>query len=153
MAGLNHDFFLLSRTEHPVTDYSRFINDPRAVVLHDDLIDYLYDTLHWIPSFNPARGEPTTGLCRCGVTVIQTEGASQAAQVFSSWADLFSVGPKSLRLTGGWTWIEGQPDTEGEYARLVFDGPETIGSLRRLAAYARQVAESDGDLYILHIGI
>ncbi len=153
MAGLNHDFFLLSKTEHPFNSYMRFINDPRAIQLHDDLVGYMYDTLVWIPSFNPAKSEPSTGLCRWGPTVIDTVGASQAVQIFSSWADLFSVGPGWLRLSGEWSWIEGQPDSGGEYERLEFDRQETVGTLRRLAEYARRVAAGDGDLYILHLGV
>jgi hypothetical protein len=38
MAGPYHEFFLLSRSEHPFTSYMRFINDPRAILLHDDLV-------------------------------------------------------------------------------------------------------------------
>ena len=91
MPGLNHDFFLLSRAEHPFTDYTRFINDPSAVLLHDDLVSYMVDTLEWIPSFNPTRGEPWNGLCRWGPTVIHTAGATQAARIFSAWANLFGV--------------------------------------------------------------
>ena len=62
MAGLFHDFLLLSLTEHPFTDYSSFINDPGAVQLHDDLIGYFIDALNWIPSYNPGMKEPTVGL-------------------------------------------------------------------------------------------
>jgi hypothetical protein len=153
MAGLNHDFFLLSKTEYPFASYMRFINDPRAVQLHDDLVGYMYDTLEWIPSFNAAKGEPSTGLCRWGPTVIRTDGAFQAVQIFFSWADLFSVSPKLLRLTGGWSWTEGQPDSGGKDERLEFDRQETVGTLRRLAVHAKRAAAVDSDFYILHLGI
>ena len=153
MAGPNHDFLLLSRSEHPFNSYDRFINDPRAIKLHDDLVGYLFDTLMWIPSFNPARGEASTGLCRWGPTDIHTDGASQAVLIFASWADLFSVGPELLRLTGGWSWTDGQAESGGEYERLEFDREETVAALRRLAADARRVAAGGDDLYILHLGL
>ncbi|MGP0062829.1 MAG: hypothetical protein ACLQGP_04400 [Isosphaeraceae bacterium] len=153
MAGPNHNFFLLSQTEHPFTGYMRFINDPRAIQLHDDLVGYMYDSLVWIPSFNPAKGEPSDGLCRWGPTIIHTDGASRAAKIFSSWADIFSTGPELLHLTGEWSWTEVQPQSSGEYERLEFDRQEIVGALRRLAAHGERVAAGDGDLYILHLGI
>lgn len=153
MAGPNHDFFVLSQIEHPFTSYMHFINDPAAIQLHDNLVGYMYDTLDWIPTINPAKGEPSTGLCRWGPTIIHTNGASKAFQVFSSWASLFSAGPRQLRLTGEWSSAVGRSEHECKYEPLEFGRKESVGAIRRLAAAAERVAASDGDLYILHLGI
>ncbi len=153
MSGLNHDFMLISRTEHAFSDYSKFINDARAVRLHDDLIRYIADALLWIPTYNPAKNEPHFGLCFYGPTVIHTEGALSAARVFSSWADLFAAGPERLILTGGWTWIEGDPMDQGKYEALKVDRDDFVLKLRQIAAYAQKIIESEGEYYILHYGI
>jgi hypothetical protein len=153
VAGPFHDFLLLSLAEHPFTSYGKFVNDPRAVRLHDDLISYFWDTLAWLPSYNPARRDPTTGLCRWGPTIISTDGAAAACRIFAAWADLLNAGPSVLHLTGDWTYIAGQPPNEGEYERLEFDREETVARLRLLAHYADEVAASGHDLYILHLGV
>jgi len=153
VAGLFRDFLLLSLAEHPITSYGKFVNDPRAVRLHDDLLGYLWDSLVWLPSYNPAKREPTTGLCRWGPTLIRAEGAVTARRVFTAWADLFDAGPPVLRLTGDWTSVEGEPPHGGGSERLEFDREETIDRLRLLAGSADQVAGSRHDLDILHLGV
>jgi hypothetical protein len=113
----------------------------------------MFDTLEWIPRFNPAKGERSTGLCRWGPTIILAEGASQAAQVFASWADLFEAGPVELRLTAERRWTEGDGESRGEFERLAFDREQTVGALRHLASYAKPIAAGGVDLYMLHLGI
>lgn len=153
VAGLFHDFLLLSLTEHPFTGYSKLINDPCAVQLHDDLIGYLIDSLNWIPSYNPAKQEPTAGLCRWGPTIIHIEGAVTARRIFTAWADLLSAGPPMLHLTGAWSYLGAEPSSEGAYEWLEFDRGEVVERLRLLAHYADKVAVSGHDLYILHLGV
>src|SRR3712207_6567195 len=102
MAGLNHEFLLVSRKEHEYSEYMNFINDPSAIEIHDDLLGYIADTLKWIPTYNPAKSEKCAGLCWYGPTVIQSEGARIAAQIFRAWAELLSCGPRELQLTGSW---------------------------------------------------
>ena len=93
------------------------------------------------------------GLCRSGPTIIPIDGATTARRVFTAWADLFDAGPRTLRLTGVWTWTEGEPCNEGEFMRLEFERNETVDRLRILARYADEVASLGHDLYILHLGI
>jgi hypothetical protein len=109
--------------------------------------------LTWLPSYNPAKEESTTGLCRWGPTIISTDGATTARRIFAAWADLLGAGPPVLRLTGRWTYIEGGPSSEGRYERLEFDREESVARLRLLAHFAEEVARSGHDLYILHLGI
>ena len=153
MAGLYHDFLLLSRSEHLFSDYMRFINDPRAVHLHDDLVGYMLDTLAWVSAHNPSTDQACQGLCRHGPTVIDAGGAPAAARIFAAWADLLGSGPAVLRLTGEWSWRGEGPSPQDGYEQVEFERDEVVGALRRLAAYAQQVAGSSGDLYILHSGI
>ena len=46
------------------------------------------------------------GLNRWGSTVVDASGAIIAAEVFSSYARLFAVGPEELRLTGSFSWAD-----------------------------------------------
>jgi hypothetical protein len=75
MAGLNHAFFLVRRSEFSPADHARFIALPGDVELHDDLLRYLGDTLRWLPAYNPARDEECAGLCMYGNTIYSTRGS------------------------------------------------------------------------------
>ena len=180
MKGPFHDFLLVDRREHDYGDYMELIRDPKAIRLGEDFIWYMNDALKWIPTINPAmHNEEMFGLCHWGVTAILPDGAKIAERIFNAWADLFAVGPAMLTLTGGWTvppeWYgfpeeanyyhlalslpypwevdvaQGLP--EGECAELVLNRDECVGLLRKLVSWCREVAQSDGEKYILHQGI
>lgn len=60
---LNHEFYLISKTT-VIKDFwihRESSNDViESVVIHDDVIQYIMDSLEWIPSQNPAmRGNPS----------------------------------------------------------------------------------------------
>src|SRR5262245_36825972 len=121
MGGLMHDFHLLERSEFEYWDYREFYNHPDAVQIHDDLLRYIGDSLKWIPCHFPeTRGKllECSGLNLIGFTIIKEEGASLAQRVFGLWAELFKHGPEVLQLTGGWTWIDGQPMETGEFLTI-----------------------------------
>jgi hypothetical protein len=155
MSGLNHAFWLVRTADHPPAQYRHFVRLPGEVEIHDDLLRYMGDTLHWIPAHNPARrGEPCLGLCMWGVTSIHPDGARAAGKVFSSWATLFALGPKELDLTGSYAWIVGDDPRAGAYERLVVDrGDVGCSRLNRLAGLCEQVSSGGEDLYLLHCGI
>ncbi len=153
MSGPYHDFLLLSTAEHSFSEYMNFINDPRAIRIEDDLLRYLADTLEWIPTYNPAKDEAHRGLCFWGPTVIHTEGAPAAAAIFDGWAGLLACGPPKLALTGGWTWCDGDAPSEGNYDRLEVDRDEFVAKLRQLAGYARRIVETEGEFFVLHLGV
>lgn len=160
--GLQHDFLLLDLDSDGEWELGRFHHDPRAVHLHDDLVRYMADTLEWIPTFNPARREAHRGLCMWGPTLIMVEGAAVAERVFGLWADLFSVGPPVLSLTGSYSWVEPDdaPPTgervtqlQGGYDRLEFGRDDVVGVLRQLVAWCSLVRLGGGRLYLSHFGV
>jgi hypothetical protein len=160
--SLNHDFLLLDRETDGEWVLTRFINDPRAIHLHDDLVRYMGDTLAWVPAYNPARQEPHRGLCMWGPTLIDATGAGVAEHVFRAWGELFAAGPPILTLTGNFSWAaEGErppgagraTQPEGGYDCLEFDRDEVVRTLRLLAHYAERVRSSGGRLYLLHQGV
>ena len=144
MAGLNHDFLLLSTRECQYTDYMKWINNDRAILIHDDIMNYMYDTLKWITCYYPARKMMKhKGLNFYGPTVIKKDGAVEAQKVFATWATLFSAGPKRIKLTG-----EG-----ADHSGIRINRDEVVKNLRTLARYSKSVANSDGSLFLLHLGI
>jgi len=76
---LDHDFWLVREGERTYADYSDLLGRRDAPVhLHDEfLIGYLWDTLSWIPTLNPRKGDasiPMQGLNRWGETIINHRG-------------------------------------------------------------------------------
>ena len=130
MTGLNHDFLLLSAREHRYIDYLKWINNPNAIQIHDDVMQYMEDSLNWIRCYNPAQKMTThLGLNFYGPTVIKSDGAVDAEAVFNTWARLLSTGPISYKLTG------------------------LVASLITVAKYSKSVANSNDELFILHLGM
>lgn len=130
MAGLNHDFLLLSACEHRYTDYMKWINHPNAIQIHDDVMHYMEDSLNWITCYNPAKKMTRhRGLNFYGPTVVKSDGAADAEAVFNTWATLLSTGPMSYKLTG------------------------LVACLTTVAKYSNSVANSNDELFILHLGI
>ena len=154
MAGLNHDFLLLSTREHPYTDYMKWINHPKAIQIHDDVMCYMQDTLNWITCYNPAQKMMKhKGMNFYGPTVIKKDGAEDSEKLFTTWATLFSIGPKRIKLTGAYGWTEGEGKETGGYDEIRIYRDEVVDKLRTLAKYSKSVANSDGALFLLHLGI
>lgn len=154
MAGLNHDFLLLSSQEYSSSNLSQWINSPKAILIHDDVIRYIQDTLNWITCYNPGRKMTKhKGLNLYGPTIIKSDGAPRAEKVFTAWAMMFSNGPKKIQLTGAFEWVEGDNIESGHYSKIRADRDEMAAKFTELANYAKKVAGSKGELLILHLGI
>ena len=156
MAGLNHDFFLVSCDLNNYGDFSEFYNHPKAVLLHDDLISYMGDTLKWIPCYFPKSRNKLVaceGLNYDTLTIIKQDGANIARKIFTLWADLFLNSPEDLKLTGNFGWIEGEDKNSGNYSVIKAIRDEIVKSLKQIADYAKDVESSSEKLFILHLGI
>ncbi|WAS90734.1 hypothetical protein [Nannocystis punicea] len=179
--SLDHEFLLLDR-DTPLDFESGlpFIHDPRALHIHDSVIGYMFDTLQFIPTVNPERGDEQHGLLYYGSTVIRGPGAAIAAKVFHAWADLFAAGPPRPRLTGPYLLSHGETDDDdpgepandeeyltapaepnthdlrhdhgGDPIRFEFDRDALVAALRRLADWCALVAADDRHI-VLHHGI
>lgn len=151
--SLNHDFILLDRTVDGEWELTRFIHDARAIHVHDDLIRYIFDTLKWIPTHNPGTNRPCYGLNMWGPTLIEQNGAAAGERVFRAWARLFEIGPSTLELTGGYTWLDGEPEGSGQYERLQYSRDETVSLFDTIANYCLEVQKANGRLYVYHDGV
>ncbi|HRH41234.1 MAG TPA: hypothetical protein PKY82_06275 [Pyrinomonadaceae bacterium] len=156
MAGLDHEFLLVSCNEYNYSDYLKLLNNPQAVLLHDNLLSYLSDTLKWIPCYIPRSKNKLVefeGLAYYGVTIIKEDGATIMRKIFNLWADLLSNAPENLKLTGNFGWIEGEDSNSGKYEIIKIQRDEIVKSLRKIAGYAEEVENSGGKLFILHLGL
>jgi hypothetical protein len=157
--GLQHEFFLITEDEYKEMsyddrDYSLSKDSSDIAVIHDDIIQYIYDTLRWIPSINPAINYAKGfGLYNWGVTLFDKEGAEVLFNIAKAWADLFLNGPTTLKLTGNYSW-GGEKDVEdGEYEIIEIARDELVENLRKLQSFAEQVMVNSNKYYILHHGI
>jgi len=124
------------------------------VSIHDDLLYYIYDSLKWVRSFNPAKGmAPQTGVNFTGPTVIKEVGARSLHKSLCAWSLLFQQSPQVLTLTGGYTHDYGRTDGEGFYEKLEYDRDMIIEKFDILAGMCLKVANSHGQSYIMHIGL
>jgi len=148
-----HDFLLLPEKDGHYSDYVRYINDPNALRVDDDLVVYIQDTLNWIPTINPANPVEWGGygLNYYGPTVINKAGAAKMARIFHLWAALLQEGPKDVKLRGGYEWTEGETSSGGRYAVITAPRDSVVKTFRAIAALAEQAAS--GKFYVLHLGV
>jgi hypothetical protein len=130
----------------------RWLNSPDALHIHDDLLSYINDTLKWIVCYNPAnKMEKLIGLNWYGPSVIKQDGARLLKQIFENWASLFASGPPILNLTGNYTWTPERQQWACEV--LEFDRDQTVKMFRTLASFAKRIADSNDELFLLHLGV
>lgn len=157
--GLEHEFFLITHDEYEKMLYGGYIlsseNLSNGVLIHDDIVQYIQDTFNWAPSINPGnRYQRGLGLDNYGITLFDKEGAEVIFNITKSWADLFSNGPMTLKLTGNYCWIgNGTYMQEGEYEIVEINRDKLVESLRKLQLFAEEVISSPNKYFILHYGI
>jgi hypothetical protein len=151
--ALEHEFYLIPQTTD-IREYWQLTHDERTfldcVVLHDDLILYIIDSLKWIPSKNPGiRTVPEGhGINYHGLTLFDKQSAITLRNIFSAWKNLFENAPMIMKLTGSFVWSDNE---EGEYERLILDRDRVIKQLESIIAMSEELL--DGEYYIYHCGI
>ncbi len=153
--ALEHEFYLVPHTVDIRHFWMERKNHPSvidSVVIPDDFILYIIDTLNWVPSKNPASRAtaPGKGLNYYGVTLFDAESAPALKGICTAWRDLFQYAPKMIELTGDFVMADGT-EQEGHYEKLVFNREEIIHCLDKMIAYSNRLVE--GDLYVYHCGI
>ncbi|KAB2460664.1 coproporphyrinogen III oxidase [Bacillus sp. CH126_4D] len=130
--------------------YKKEATIDECVVLSDELIVYLLDFIHWIPTYYPAKREEGFGIHYYGITKIEQQGAVIAEQLFGSLVSMFSLAPEIIELTGQFQW-ENDNNTDGEYERYVFNRDKVCQDLQSFIRLLRRVKNGEG--YIVHYGI
>lgn len=161
--SMNHSFWLFREGERAHTDYSDLVRRCDApVTLDDEVLRYFFDTLQWIPTFNPAKKEPGNGLNWWGPTVIDQTGGNLFHQICATWAQMLTCGPKHLQLRGAFSWqwpydepkhflSESELHTLGRSMPLEIDRDYLVQQLTTLAQFGAQAAT--GKFFLLHLGI
>ena len=136
------------------------------VSTHDDLIMYFYDFLQWIPTYNPPMKIRQTGLNLYAVTLIDLDGAFKALEIFASIVNILKISPEILKLSGGYFYElvdEEDPFSDSnvecivrsslKQERLIYQRDNIVEQFEKLANCFKRVIDSNGQLYVLHMGI
>lgn len=155
--GQDHEFYLVSYSELEEMGHEGYYlpteDLSNVVLIHDDIIQYIQDTFNWVPSINPSINyQKGFGLCNYGITLFDKEGAEVIFKLAKSWADLFSSGPTTVKLTGNYILTRnGKYFPEGKYEVIEIPKDKLIGNFRKLQLFSKKVIS--GDYLILHHGI
>ncbi|MBL3644636.1 hypothetical protein JMN23_19950 [Bacillus sp. RHFB] len=153
--SLGHEFYLISKTTDikDVWMYRERNNSViDSIVIHDDLIQYIMDSLEWIPSKNPSLHGPPSGrgINYHGVTLFDNHSSETLISIFSSWKSLIKNAPDKFELTG--EFVYGEADNqEGDYKKLVFNRDEVITQFEKIILMGEALAK--GEFYLYHCGI
>lgn len=139
---------------------------PYDVSINDDLILYYMDYLKWISTYNPSLKVRHTGLNYYGVTVIDIEGATQAYNLFVSIVDILKLSPAILKLKGNYSYqLADDDDPFGDsnverivrdslkQEKLIYQRDKIVEQFERLVNCFKRVIDSNGQLYVLHMGV
>ncbi|KGR81936.1 hypothetical protein [Lysinibacillus odysseyi] len=123
-----------------------------SVIIDDDLILYISDSLKWLPSklVNFQGMSDYTGIAYYGITLFDQQSAPLLYRIFCGWRDLFLNAPSKLELTGSYIFPD-EMDDMGEYEKLVFKKEDVLRQFEKMITLAEYLA--NGNCYIYHIGI
>ena len=153
-----HEFYLIKKTESQ--DDKFFLNFYRnrenlkdiivdSISIDINVIDYIFDSLTWIPCMNPAfPGNPQqVGINHIGITLFDEHSATSLISIFTAWVDLFKNGPSVIQKLIYFLDYQENPD-EG---LLSFERDATIEKFEKIISMSKQLSE--GNCYIFHRGI
>ena len=151
--GLEHRFYLMCETIGindiwTLRENNRVIDN---VVIHDDIVQYISDSLEWIPSKNPAeKGNPNgQGINYYGVTLFDEQSSKSLKAIFTSWRDLFENAPNTFGITGN--FVCGDNEQDGEYEIINIKRDEVVNQLGKIISMSEHLAK--GNYYLYHLGI
>ncbi|AWE07301.1 hypothetical protein DCE79_07895 [Lysinibacillus sp. 2017] len=150
-----HEFYLIKKTETQDDDFFLYFyrdNDNykdlivEYIGLEDNIVEYIYDSLTWIPCMNPAfPGNPKqVGFNDIGITLFDEHSAPSLISIFTAWSDLLRNGPKEILKM-----IYYHDYSEDELVR--FDRDIAIEKFGKIISISKQL--SDGKYYLYHCGI
>ena len=150
-----HEFYLIKKTE--TQDDKFFLNFYRnrenlkdiivdSISVDINVIDYIFDSLTWIPCMNPAfPGNPQqVGINHIGITLFDEHSAASLISIFTAWRDLFKNGPSVIQKL---IYFHDYSDDD----LLSFERDATIEKFEKIISMSKQLSE--GNCYIFHCGI
>jgi len=153
--SLAHEFCLVPAS---VNYFERIMSGEKSadtidfIAVPGDLIQYIMDSLSWIPSKNPARSmtKEEKGINYHGITLFDQTSAAVMKNVLAAWHTLFTNSPEKLELTGGFV-VSSRKNIVGEYERLIFNRNDVLEVLERLLSMIERLEEEN--LFLYHLGI
>lgn len=165
--ALVHDFVVLDKINYPYSTCDMVMKGvPYDVSIHDDLIVYFMDYLKWIPTFSPLVNKERKGLDYYAITIFELEGSLQAYILFSNLINILKISPDILKLNGSYSYQ--LADDEDHFSdsnvyriirdslkqkKLIYQRDKIVEQFEKLANCFKRVIDSDGKLYVLHMGI
>ncbi|MGF7033595.1 hypothetical protein J2T17_004543 [Paenibacillus mucilaginosus] len=153
--SLSHDFFLIPEEVIIKDGVEWYLNNRDTwkykVHISDLIMDYMFDTFQWIPTYNPITGAEANGLNIYDLTWIKEPGINKSIRILSHWIGLMREAPDSFWIGGKAIWKEDGQEGFWEEAKYKIDKPEIIHQLTALHDLAIQGAK--GKSCILHYGI
>lgn len=145
-----HDFYLIKKSETQDEDFFQYFwrdkDDYEDLIveyigLEDKIVEYIYDSLTWIPCMNPAFPEnpKQVGFNNIGITLFDEHSADSLISIFSSWRDLLKNGPNEILKM-----IYYHDYSEDELVR--FDRDFAIAKFEKFISISKQLSE--GNYYI-----
>ncbi|AQU79551.1 hypothetical protein AJGP001_09900 [Planococcus faecalis] len=153
--SLEHEFSLVTKTvayKDLMRRNEKNLDIIDSIDIPDDLIQYIADSLNWIPCKNPAISmtREETGINYYGVTLFDQTSAATMKSIFSAWHSLFTNSPEKLELTGEFV-LSSKKNILGTHERLIFSRDDVLELLERLLSMIERLDE--GNLYLYHLGI
>ncbi|AQU78888.1 MULTISPECIES: hypothetical protein [Planococcus] len=153
--SLEHEFFLVPNTvAYPelMKCNEQNIDIIDSIDIPDDLIQYIADSLNWIPCKNPAISmtKENIGINYYGVTLFDQTSAATMKSIFTAWLSLFTNSLEKLELTGEFVHSSNKKVLGGR-ERLVFCRNDVLELLKRLLSMIERLEEEN--LYLYHLGI
>ncbi|MFP3323473.1 hypothetical protein R0K05_10200 [Planococcus sp. SIMBA_160] len=153
--SIEHEFFLVpNKVSYQVLMGSNKENLDiiDSIAISDDLMQYIADSLNWIPCKNPAISmtKESVGINYYGVTLFDQTSATTMKNIFTAWRFLFINSPEMLELTGEFVHSSNVKVLGGR-ERLVFSRNDVLELLERLLSMITRL--EDEDLYLYHLGI
>ena len=126
---------------------------PADATLSDNLVSYVYDSLLWIPSFNPSSRKMSAqhGLNLYGITAIGRDGAVVMKNILETWHRLFQLAPSVVKLTGHYT--QTAKESDGFYEKNSLDRTILLNDVAAVLDLCKKTIDQREEEYILHSGI
>ena len=148
---MNHDFFIKNEKVFLDIDYVYPENRPDTIMLDDDFIWYIYDSLKWISFYNPSKQEFDKGLSLYGVTEIYGESLIQFRGILTVYKTLFEYAPNEIVLTGQFEFEYNVGMESGSCTKLVYNKKDILEKLNNLIKMCSKALSKNKS--ILHYGL
>lgn len=149
MSGSTHYFTIIDNNG------DTFINNdnPNKVVIHDDIIQYLTDSLKWITALAHCDKErPIQGLCYYGITGFNKSLITPFKNLIIAWRAVFANAPSNFILTGNYFTVVDNDECKGDYEKITVCRNDLLSELDKLIDYC-ELVENNKNLILVHNGI